>query len=58
MIGKPKTKKKYLQYIYLTKDLYPKYIKKSYNSVRKQPNFLKMSKTLEQALHEACMNDQ
>ena len=39
MKGKPKTKKKYLQYIYLTQDLYAEYIKKSYNSIRKQLSF-------------------
>lgn len=48
---KPQTARNHSQVIFLTKDFYSKYIKRSYNSaIRKQTNY-KMAKRSEQTLH-------
>lgn len=43
---KPQTQKKYSQYIYLTKALYPEYLQNSYNSVRRQSTLKNAQKIL------------
>ena len=45
--NKPQTGRKHLQSIYLKKNLYPRYIKNSQNSLIKKIQFLKMGKRFE-----------